>query len=208
MSDPHFQIVCDNTVLDGSGKVRIIESMHSALRDLSTDHDEVLARIHPVRRKFFDAVCAGEKVEVAMNAGNGGKHKVEVHRDISIRVNQPQGGVAKLAYASLAGRGGGAVRGEVLGKGFDANAEPIIRQMQDRSFRLVFCTMPPRQHVLGEAFDMEAFGEGLVSSVKAKLVWDDRDVFYFETASADEVREILVYLRDYGKPGAGVPSPA
>jgi hypothetical protein len=119
----------------------------------------------------------GANIEVAVRNNRGGQANVTIHDDILLYVNVPDGGEPHpLSYASIMGRHRRSF-GEVHARGFDANAEPVIRQMPDRSFRLVFCTMPPRAHVLGEAFDMNDFAKRLIKLTDAKITWDDRDVY-------------------------------
>lgn len=199
MAGDPVQLVCDNIVGDSLGSLKIVESMFSGICDLSTDFGEIAARIHPLKQRLFDAIVGGAQVEALVSDGRGGTRSASFNRDIELHVNQRGGGIAEVNYAKVAGKLAQVIRGEVAGRGFDENAEPVIRQMQDRSFRLVFCTMPPRRHRLGAAFDMDAFGKALVANVKAKLSWDDRDVFYIERATEEEIRELLRFLMNYGK---------
>lgn len=198
MSDS-LQITCDNMALGDDGKMRLFESMHSALADLSNDPTEVVARIHPAKQKTFDAIVNGANIEVAVRNNRGGQANVTIHDDILLYVNVPGGGEPHpLSYASIMGRHRRSF-GEVHARGFDANAEPVIRQMPDRSFRLVFCTMPPRAHVLGEAFDMNDFAKRLIKLTDAQITWDDRDVFHIASAKEADIRAILQFLQSYGK---------
>jgi hypothetical protein len=202
VADQQLQLVCDHVVADRFGRLKIIESMFSGFHDLSTNQGEVAARIHPAKKRVFDAIASGSKVDVKVTGDLAGDATPSFDRDIEIHVNRPGGGIAKLDYAEVAGKLAGMVRGEVTGRGFDENAEPVIRQMHDKSFRLLFCSMPPLKHRLGAAFDMDTFGAALSSKVKAKVNWDDRDVFYIKQASEDEIREILRFLMNYGKADA------
>lgn len=194
-----LQFVCDNVVADRSGRLKIFESMFSSFRDLSADLGELAARLHPAKKRLFDEIASGATVNVKVQGslGNGGIQNFDPH--ITIKVNRPTGGMADIRYDDLSGKLAGAVRGEVTGRGFDENAEPVIRQMHDGSFRVVFCSMPPLHNALGDAFDMDAFGAALTTSVTAKVHWDDRDVFYIERANEAQIREVLHFLMNYGK---------
>lgn len=194
-----FQVVCDNIVADPLGGIKIVEAMHSSVFNLSDDYGEIAARIHPLKGELFDAILNGAEVPVQVRDGAGELHSVPINRDIEIHVNRWSGGVATVLHAHVTGKQAVSVRGEVRARGFDEGAEPILRQMHDRSFRLVFCSMPPRGHVLGERFDMDAFAEAMINGVQAIMVWDDRDVFHIPSATEDEIREILRFLYSYGR---------
>ena len=196
-----LQVVCDNIVADPLGGVKIVETMHSSVFNLSADYGEIAARIHPLKRELFDAILNGAEVAVQVRDGLGDLHSVPINRDIEIHVNRWGAGVAEVFHTHVTGKEAVSVRGEARARGFDEGAEPILRQMQDRSFRLVFCTMPPRRHVLGEQFDMDAFAEALINGVQAIMVWDDRDVFHIPSATEEEIREILGFLYSYGRDG-------
>ncbi len=194
-----LQITCDNMALGDDGKMRLFEAMHSGFTDLSNDPTEVVARIHPVKQKTFDEIVNGAHIEVRVRNNRGGETSVTIHDDITLYVNQPTGGEPHpLSYASIMARHRRSF-GEVHARGFDANAEPLIRQMPDRSFRLVFCTMPPRAHALGDAFNMNDFAKRLIKLTDAKITWDDRDVFHIESAKEADIRAILQFLQTYGK---------
>ena len=194
-----YQVVCDSIVADPLGGIKIVEAMHSSVFNLSDDYGEIAARIHPLKRALFDAILNGAEVEVQVRDGNGELHSVPINRDIEIHVNRWGDGMAEVFHTHVTGKEAVSVRGEAQARGFDESSEPVLRQMQDRSFRLVFCTMPPRKHVLGERFDMDAFAEALINGVQAILVWDDRDVFHIPSATEEEIREILMFLYRYGR---------
>ena len=62
-----------------------------------------------------------------MGNSHGGQTNVTIHDDILLYVNVPGGGDPHpLSYASIMGRHRRSF-GEVHARGFDANAEPIIR---------------------------------------------------------------------------------
>lgn len=197
MAPESFQLVSDNVVMREDGSIALVESMFSGVCDLAADRGEVLARLHPAKTKFFDMVSSGAELQVQLQSAKGPATDARFHRNIEIHVNHPRGGIVVIDYASLA-KAPNRVIGEARGKGFDANAEPILRQMQDRSFRLVFCSMPPRGHRLGAAFDMDHFGAALMKSCKADIKWDDRDVFYIsKSATASDIREVLGFMAGY-----------
>jgi hypothetical protein len=192
-----YQLVCDNMVLRDNGRPMIVESMFSAVCDLASDHGEILARIHPVKKQFFDLVHAGADIGTAMRAPDGRVVQTRLHNSIQIYVNKRGGDMESLDYAVVT-RSTSAATGEAHAHGFDAQAEPLIRQMPDRSFRLVFCSMPPRAHKLGDVFDMDHFGDALIKRCKADIRWDDRDVFWISSkATADDIREVLAFLKTY-----------
>ncbi|WP_154668132.1 hypothetical protein [Pseudoduganella violaceinigra] len=178
--------------------MHLYESMYSGFCDLANEPMEIAARIHPSKRKVFDALVDGENIEIAVRNDHGELAKASIHRDITLHLNDRRGGIRDVSYASVMG-GNNAKFAEVHARGFDANGEPVIRQMPDRSFRLVFCTMPPRAHVLGDAFDMDDFGARLTRLTKARITWDDRDVFHIANAGEADIRAILHFLQTYGK---------
>lgn len=180
------------TVIAADGSLRIIETMFSSVVDLSSDHAELVARLHPLKKKVLDKVLADSR--------NAQAHEPRV--DIELHVNKLHGGgVQVFDYATLAHRGFGNIIGDAHGRGFEPGAEPVIRQLADRSFRLLFHAMPPRRHVLGAAFDVDHFSEQLVKCCGADIFHDDRDVFYIaKSARAEDIREIFAFLRDYEGP--------
>lgn len=192
-----YQLVCDNIVWDGDGRAMITETMFSAVSDLSTDHGELLARLHPLKKELFDHVHAGSYVPVSTRTESGRVIESHLHHDIKIYVSTPRGETHGLDYSTVL-RSQSSATGEAHGHGFDANAEPVIRQMPDRSFRLIFCSLPPIAHRLGQAFDMDHFGQALLDNCKAEIKWDDRDVFWIsKSASADQIREVLAFVKSY-----------
>lgn len=192
-----LRAVCDDIVMLDPSRPMIVETMYSALFDLARDHCEVLARIHPAKKKFFDLVSGGRRVPVSVRDGYRPPVTVMLHDQIHIHVNGPDGGMAILDYATVA-RSAVTVTGEAQGRGFDADAEPVIRQMPDRSFRLVFFAMPPSVSRLGAAFDVDHFGEALLRATGAELRWDDCDVVWIApSAGAQEIRALLRFLSVY-----------
>ena len=194
-----LDLVCDKIAVDPLGGYKIVESMHSGVFDLAADFGEVAARIHPVKQKLFDAVLSGTEVKAEVRNAQGELEKVSLNRDVELHVNRAGGSVAEVQYVHVAGKLPVGVRGQVPVKGFDAGADPVIRQMKDGSFRVIFCSMPPRKHPLGAAFDVDAFADALLNTVQATVVWDDVDVIHIPSASADEIREIYRFMLDYGK---------
>ena len=194
MSRNKLQLVCDNVVADPLGGYKIVESMHSGVFDLAGDYGEIAARIHPVKQQLFDAILKGEEVQAQVDGAS-----VIVNRDVELRVNHPRRGLADVLYAHVAGKLPVGVRGQLAVRGFDETADPVIRQMRDGSYRVVFCTMPPRRHALGAAFDADAFGDALFNAVKAQVVWDDQDVIHVPSATQEEIKEIYQFLLSYGK---------
>lgn len=196
MSRYKLQLVCDNVVPDPLGGYKVVESMHSGVFDLAGDYGEIAARIHPVKQQLFDAILKGEEVLAPL-----GEATVALNRDVELRVNHPKRGLASVLYAHVAGKLPVGVRGQLAVRGFDEGADPVIRQMRDGSYRVVFCSMPPRRHALGAAFDADAFFDALLNAVKAEVVWDDQDVIHVPAATQDEIREVYQFLLDYGKGG-------
>lgn len=128
-----------------------------------------------------------------------GQASVTLNRDVELRVNHPRRGLTGVPYAHVAGKLPVGVRGQLAVPGFDDRADPVMRQMRDGSYRVVFCTMPPRSHALGASFNVDAFGDALLNSVKAEVVWDDQDVILVPAATKDEMRELYQFLLNYGK---------
>lgn len=173
-----LKIRADNVVSRENGSLHIVESMFSAHCDLAADRLEVLARLHPVKKAAFDLLPPNCLIEV--------------------HVNRPGGGIKTINYATIRKLAPTNVIGAVQGIGFDSGAEPLIRQMSDRSFRLVFNAMPPLAHPLGAQFDMDDFGAALIRCCAVKVDWDDRDVFYIDkSAGPGDIRAILGFIRDY-----------
>jgi hypothetical protein len=168
----------DNVVVRENGSLHIVEAMFSASCDLSTDRLEVLARLHPAKKNALDQMPPNCLIEV--------------------HVNKPGGGIKKIDYSTIRNLAPTNVIGEAHGKNFDEGAEPVLRQMRDGSFRLVFNAMPPLSHPLGANFDIDDFGEALTRCCKVKIDWEDRDVFYIDKrAGADDIRAVLGFIRDY-----------
>lgn len=198
MKAENFKIVCDNVVMRDDGALMLVESMFSSKGDLASDTGELMARLHPVKRSLYDDISAGKPVEVQTRTPDGRSVPTRIHTKIELHVNRPTGGIEVLDYASVTRRAENSVIGEAVGKGFDASGQPVVRQMTDRSFRLVFCSMPPSEHALGDKFDMEHFGEALIASCKVPVTWEDRDVFHIDkSASADDVRDLLRFIATY-----------
>lgn len=143
-----LKIRADNVVSRENGSLHIIESMFSAHCDLAADRLEVLARLHPVKKAAFDLLPPNCLIEV--------------------HVNRPGGGIKTIDYATIRKLAPTNVIGAVQGIGFDSGAEPLIRQMSDRSFRLVFNAMPPLAHPLGAQFDMDDFGAALIRLLRGE----------------------------------------
>lgn len=197
MRDQHVSIAGVTSVQLADGSVRIIESMFSQVCDLANDHAEVLCRLHPLKKQRFDRVLAD-----AAQERTAGCPRV----DIELHVNHLHGGIAVLNYAELARARFDNIAGQASGHGFEPGAEPVIRQLRDKSFRLVFHAMPPEQHRLGEAFDADHFGPALVAACAADMHQDDRDVFYIaSSARAAHIKEIFAFLRDYQGASPGSP---
>lgn len=202
MSEDNFsaetlRAVCDDIVMLDASRPMIVETMYSARYDLARDHCEVLARIHPAKKAFFDLVSRGGRVPVSIRDGYRPPVTAVLHDQIHLHVNGPDGGMAILDYAAVA-RSALTVTGEAQGRGFDADAEPVIRQMPDRSFRLVFFAMPPSVSRLGAAFDVDHFGDALLRATDADLRWDDCDVVWIAPgAGAQAIRALLRFLSVY-----------
>jgi hypothetical protein len=200
-----LQLVCDKVAVDPLGGYKVVESMHSAVFDLASDFGEVAARIHPVKQKLFDAILNGTEVKAEVSDDEGAPRQVTVNRDVELHVNRAGGSIAVVSYVHVTGKLPVGVRGQVVVKGFDEGADPVIRQMKDGSFRVVFCTMPPRRHPLGAAFDADAFADAMFNNVKATVVWDDVDVIHVPSATEDELREIYRFMLGYGKSAPNQP---
>ena len=194
MSRNKLQLVCDSIVADPLGGFKIVESLHSGVFDLAGDYGEIAARIHPLKQQLFDAILKGEEVAAQVDGAS-----VVLNRDVELRVNHPRRALTSVLYAHVAGKLAVGVRGQLAVRGFDEGAEPVMRQMRDGSYRVVFCTMPPRSHALGVAFDVDGFGDALLNAVKAEVVWDDQDVIHVPAATESEIRELYQFIAHYGK---------
>ncbi|MET3131525.1 hypothetical protein AAKU55_001787 [Oxalobacteraceae bacterium GrIS 1.11] len=192
-------ITFDNVIFEADNSVSLVESMFSAPFNLALDHAEIMARIHPAKKAVFDAITehALASLEIVDRQGKTGRKFV--NNNIKINVNNRAGGIASIDYCAISRTAAAPTFREFKMHGFDENAEPVVRLMDDRSLRLVFCSMPPRNPVLGARFDMDAFGEQLQHSVNAEIVWDDRDVFYIQSTIPSNVREISNFLSRFGK---------
>lgn len=190
MLEQEVAIARNNTVTGADGSVRIIETMFSSVCDLATDHAELVARLHPLKKRVLDKVLAS------------GKKTPQKRVQVELHVNILHGGGVKVIdYAKLARQKFDNIIGDAHGRGFEPGAEPVIRQLRDKSFRLLFHAMPPRRHALGAAFNVDHFSEQLVERCKADIFHDDRDVFYIaKTARAEDILEIFTFLRDYSGP--------
>lgn len=194
MSRNKLQLVCDNIAPDPLGGFRIVESMHLGVFDLAGDYGEIAARIHPLKQQLFDAMVKGDEVTAQVDGAS-----VVLNRDVELRVTHARRALANVPYGHVAGKLAVGVRGQLAVRGFDEGAEPVMRQMRDGSYRVVFCTMPPRSHALGATFDVDGFGDALLNAVKAEVVWDDQDVIHVPAATEDEIREIYQFIVQYGK---------
>ena len=198
MENENVQVVADNVILREDGELMLVESMFSEINNLSVDIGELLGRIHPIKRRLYDRIANGEVVETSAQLKNGRTVHGRIHSKIEIHVNRPGGGIQPLDYTALIDSGENSVIGETTAQRFDAAGEPVIRQMRDRSFRLVFLSLPPQQHALGGRFNMDHFGTALIRSSKAAVTWDDRDVFHIgASAGKDDILHLLHFLAKY-----------
>ncbi len=194
-----YQIVCDNVVFAQDG-IRLNEAMFSGVFNLLANSEEIALRIHPVKKKLFDAILTGKvSSTTVIDKQTNSPVEMPLNKKITIHINGPDGTYA-VSYADIAQLFPlKSLSREFQMEGFDKNAEPVIRLMKDASLRLLFCTMPPKRNPLGTAFDMDVFGTQLQQNVSAKIVWDDRDVFYIKSSEPNNVREIANFLYEYGK---------
>jgi hypothetical protein len=181
---PVLRCKVDNLVRIDDHRFKVVEAMSSGKHALSTDLAEVIARIHPAKWQLFQEIAAGQVATAAT---------------IEFKLKQRDGNITTLAWDQLANATASTVRGAVQAKGFDVSAEPVLRQMNDGSFRVVFCSMPPAHHPLGREFDVDKFGQALCQLAPDKILWDDRDVFIIERATEPEVRAVLNFLKTYGQ---------
>jgi hypothetical protein len=190
MLEQEVTIARNGTVVAADGSLRIIETMFSSVCDLVNDHAELVARLHPLKKRVLDQVLADSRQSSAP----------PVHIELHVN-NLHGGGVKVIDYATLAHVRFGNIIGDAHGRSFEPGAEPVIRQLTDKSFRLLFHAMPPRRHALGAAFDVDHFSEQLLKQCGADIFHDDRDVFYVaRSARAADIVEIFTFLRDYKGP--------
>lgn len=191
------RLTSDNVLFEGeTGRIRLVEAMYSGALRLDLDPAEVAARIHPVKQRLFDQVIAGDRIEATLTDPDGRTRVWTVEGPIDLVVSSP-GGPVTLSYADVAGRHRSVVTDEVTGRGFDVDAEPVLRRMHDGSLRLVFCSMPPARHRLGSGFDLERFGEALVGEAGLDMSWDDRDVFVIPQATEAQLQALLRFIETY-----------
>jgi hypothetical protein len=193
-----IRILCDNLVTDSNGNTIIAESMFSNFFDLTIDYNEVLLRIHPQKKKFFDSVQSGTTMSVSTVDPKTAKPvNLKFSGQIDIHVNNPKGGLSAVNYSKLPKNLPESIVNEIHIDGFDENAAPIIRVLKDNSLRLVFCSLPPSQNRLGKNFDMDHFGNNLQKSVTAEIEWDDREVFYVKSQENNTIEQIINFIKNY-----------
>jgi hypothetical protein len=192
-----IRIVCDQVITNNDGTSIVSETMFSGITDLTKNTNEILIRIHPVKKRFFDAVCSGEPIECTTKDVSGRMVKIVFKREVAIMVNNPAGGATKIDYKDLYNKAPAAVMQETIVPGFDLNAAPVVRILQDGSMRVVFCTIPPAKYLGGTRFDIDDFGDKFQKSVTSPLIWDDRDVFFILKPDVNTVKEICTFLKSY-----------
>ncbi|MFZ6871589.1 hypothetical protein ACO0LF_05900 [Undibacterium sp. Di27W] len=194
-----LQIVCDDVVVTNDGMIHLNEAMFSGAINLLNNPEEILLRIHPKKKAVFDSITDGSIHSIEVRDSASGKLvKQKINPQIKIHVNSPAGIVA-VNYADIAHTPMKSLVRDFQVQGFDDNAEPIIRLIKDGSLRVIFCTMPPKKNILGNAFDMDHFARQLQKNVSSQFAWDDRDVFYFKSSEPSNVREITNFISKFGR---------
>lgn len=169
----------------------IHEAMYSGIYDLSTNDEELMLRIHPEKKKLYDAILSGN-VTVPK-----GRQRVQV-TGLEIRVNSKVGLVEK-SYASI-------VKTEVTGidkvlgvNGFDAEGEPLIYTMNDGTIRVVFFNMPPFSSKNGSKMDLDKFSKEFIATVRSGVSHDDREIFHVPNPDKNTEYKIKQFIEAYNR---------
>ncbi|MGE5670574.1 MAG: hypothetical protein ACM31E_03965, partial [Fibrobacterota bacterium] len=168
----------------------------SQVIDLTKNYNEILIRLHPEKKRFFDAVYAGTPIRISSKDNNGNVIQLTINKDVLIWVNDSSSSVAKVDYSKLFNKQPQNIVREIAITGFDLNAAPLIRCLQDGTMRLVFCTLPPIKIGSDHTFNENDFGIKLQQAITAKILWDDRDLFYIPKPDDATISEILHFFKN------------
>lgn len=181
-----FTIACDKMFI-ANGKNYFVEAMFSDRFELSDDLAEIVARIHPAKKTVFEHLHRENLKEQP-----GFEKNI-----IEFNVNKTSGGSESFPYSRLRGITPKKVVREVEIEGFDNNANPVIRELDNGSLRIVFCNLPPISYSGDTNFDMDDFGSKLLKSAKARIIWEDRDVFYVSHPFPETIDNIQQFIQNY-----------
>ncbi len=182
-----FTIACDNMFSTDDNTAHFIEAMFSEKFDLASDLPEMLIRIHPAKKTLFEHLHRENLKERP-----GSERNV-----IEFNVNKSSGGIESIPYSRLRGVNPKKVIREVDVDGFDNNANPVIRELDNGSLRIVFCNLPPISYTGDSEFDMNDFGSKLLKSSEARIIWEDRDVFYVSHPIPETIDDIQKFIQNY-----------
>jgi hypothetical protein len=85
-------------------------------------------------------------------------------------------------------------------RGFDPGGEPSIRVMSDGSLEVSFEFMPPSDvpHEGDAGLGQFArFDQEMAAAIGATVVWEDREFFSIENATADTLDRLRVFIEGY-----------
>jgi hypothetical protein len=210
-------IRADNVVSREDGHL-LVEAMFSSVVDLTGPAENLAARLHPSKARAFEWIVTGQSPTVTSTGGQPEpaaecvSADVNVVPDVQLHVNQPAGDTVVRHFSEclehsrqLLNQGScpGVQRTIVLA-GFEPDGEPVLRQMQDGSFCLVFACLPPlateTDPEKAKRFDMNAFGEEIQQALKVAVAWDDREVFVIPQPDKDTVERLQQFLAEYWTP--------
>ena len=183
-----FTIVCDKMFVTEDGTSHFIEAMFSEKFALAFDLPEILIRIHPAKKTVFDHLLRENQETTSPLKKNA----------IKFNVNKSTSGSETISYSRLTNVTPKKIVREIEIENFDFNANPVIRQIDTGSLRIVFCNLPPISFMADTEFDMNDFGSKLLKSSKAKIIWEDRDVFFVSNPYPETIDEIQQFVENYG----------
>jgi len=115
---------------------------------------------------------------------------------VILLTNDSPDSVARIDYRNLYNKKPQNIVREIEITGFDLNASPLIRCLQDGTMRLVFCTLPPIKTGSEHTFTLDDFGVRLQDALTTKILWDDRDLFYIPKPDDNTINEILRFFKN------------
>src|SRR5579872_5576627 len=207
-------IRADNLVERDDGSLWV-ESMFSGIAELSTASDEVIARLHPVKAKVFEWIVAQESptVSATPSAISAPALKsdppLKFVPDVQIHVPNPAGGQFVHHFSDLRERSRkltqtgaeGNVRNTIYLEGFDPGAEPVVRELRDESWLLIFGFIPPlvteRDPAKARSFDRNTFDAEVEKALGVPVAWDDREIFVIRQPATETLDKIRQFVRGY-----------
>jgi hypothetical protein len=195
MSPPSLRfeaIPLDNVAVTPDGVVTIVETMFASTVDPTGPGHHLAARIHPARAALLLRLSSGPvvvgrrtlsaaSIEVAVNAPDG-----IVMRDFAELVEP-------LRALEATGRCETVRSSTIVATGFDPDAEPLVRELDDGTSVVVFAAMPPvcaQQEPMRSRFDLDSFQAESRKAMGEGAKWDDREVLVVPRP-ASEVIDVL-----------------